>query len=557
MGFASAGSSRSIGMFSIARLWLRPVCAVLLATSVLWACAARETDQAQPELAAPERSEAVERARQTALMARQLDQPLMLETALEHWIELAPGDEQAWSLTIQHALESADAELLKQSMMTWLSLRASSSDRWEDLAISVREHWRDDLLRSTFVEVLRETPDADSVADNLYRSELAEAMGSMQQANRSAERAIAQVDQDDEAARAQKVRAYRWHARLMHAQGRALAEIDSLSRALELDESVVEVRLQMARRLAEAGFVEQSIELLRQSRDEDSRLGLMLGMIGAEHGQPAVLDEGIARLQRQGDESGEEGNDRHRLNLAQLLVLRGDRQQAVDLLASLAGGELEKEADFERARLLASLGRRDQAQSLLRGLWQADDDALAERAWLLSGQLASEESARQAFEVLSRGLVAVPDAPTLLYARALEAEKLGFIATAERDLRRLIDQEPDNAHAFNALGYMLTLHTDRLDEAEELITRALELEPEHPAIIDSMGWLRFHQGKFDRAVEYLRRAHAKGFNAEIAAHLVQALSAVGQADEASALLDESLRQAPDNRHLRRLQDGTE
>lgn len=553
MGFASAGSSHSIGMFPIARLWLRTACAGLLAVSLLAACAARETDQAEPGLAAPERSETVERARQTALMARQLDQPLMFETALEHWIELAPKDEQAWSLLIQHALESADADLLKQSMMTWLSLRASSSDRWEDLAISVREHWRDDLLRRTFVEVLRETPDADSVADNLYRSELAEAMGSMDQANRSAQRAIDQVDQDDEAARAQKVRAYRWHARLMHAQGRALAEIDSLSRALELDESVVEVRLQMARRLAEAGFVEQSIELLRQSRDADSRIGLMLGMIGAEHSLPAVLDEGISLLQHQGDE----GDGRHRLNLAQLLVLRGDRQQAVELLASLAGSELEKEADFERARLLASLGRREQAQSLLRGLWQAEDDALAERVWLLSGQLASEQSARQAFEVLSRGLVAVPDAPSLLYARALEAEKLGFIATAERDLRRLIDIEPENAHAFNALGYMLTLHTDRLDEAEVLITRALELEPEHPAIIDSMGWLRFHQGQFDRAVEYLRRAHAKGFNAEIAAHLVQALSAVGEADEASALLDESLRQAPDNRHLRRLQDGAE
>ncbi|GIT48634.1 MAG: hypothetical protein Ct9H300mP14_05620 [Gammaproteobacteria bacterium] len=90
-------------------------------------------------------------------------------------------------------------------------------------------------------------------------------------------------------------------------------------------------------------------------------------------------------------------------------------------------------------------------------------------------------------------------------------------------MRRLIELEPDNAHAYNALGYTLADQTDRLDEALVLIERALVLLPEDPFILDSMGWVHYRLGNNDLAREYLQKAIDLRLDAEIAAHLGEVL----------------------------------
>ena len=79
------------------------------------------------------------------------------------------------------------------------------------------------------------------------------------------------------------------------------------------------------------------------------------------------------------------------------------------------------------------------------------------------------------------------------------AERLGNMALLESDLRQIIEQNPDHAEALNALGYSLANKTDRFDEAEPLIERAIALQPDNPAIIDSLGWLYFREGKLNEA----------------------------------------------------------
>ena len=81
--------------------------------------------------------------------------------------------------------------------------------------------------------------------------------------------------------------------------------------------------------------------------------------------------------------------------------------------------------------------------------------------------------------------------PDLLYARGLVTAQLKRLAEHERDMRRLIELQPDNAHAYNALGYTLADQSIRLDEALALINKAIELQPGDPFILDSLGWVQY------------------------------------------------------------------
>src|SRR5690606_19277673 len=133
-----------------------------------------------------------------------------------------------------------------------------------------------------------------------------------------------------------------------------------------------------------------------------------------------------------------------------------------------------------------------------------DDGQLLIDAYLLEAQLLQRHDRyAQAVEAYSRGLAMFEDEPTLLYGRALAQERLGAIDQAEADLRLMLGLDPENADALNALGYTLADRTERFAEAFELISQALELRPDNPAIIDSMGWVLFRMGRVEEALPHL------------------------------------------------------
>jgi len=137
----------------------------------------------------------------------------------------------------------------------------------------------------------------------------------------------------------------------------------------------------------------------------------------------------------------------------------------------------------------------------------------------------------------------------LLYSRAMLAEKMDRLDVLEADLSQILEREPDNANALNALGYTLADRTDRFEEAEQLIDRALELRPNDHFILDSKGWVLYRLGKLDEAIQYLRRALELIPDAEIAAHLGEVLWVKGDRKEAIRIWDTALKAAPDNAHL--------
>jgi Flp pilus assembly protein TadD len=123
------------------------------------------------------------------------------------------------------------------------------------------------------------------------------------------------------------------------------------------------------------------------------------------------------------------------------------------------------------------------------------------------------------------------------------------IDLAERDLRTVLDAEPANPTALNALGYTLADRTDRLEEAEALIRAAHELEPDEPAILDSMGWVAYRLGRLEEAETYLRQAFLRDRNAEIAAHLGEVLWVQGRERDAVLVWEQGFRIDPEDRVL--------
>ncbi|MBO6850671.1 MAG: tetratricopeptide repeat protein, partial [Marinobacter sp.] len=131
-------------------------------------------------------------------------------------------------------------------------------------------------------------------------------------------------------------------------------------------------------------------------------------------------------------------------------------------------------------------------------------------------------------------------------ARAMLFDSLDSPDKAEEDLRRIIEEEPDNAVALNALGYILTTRTDRLEEARTFIERALTLDPENPAILDSMGWVLFLQGQQQEALAYLSEAWAAYPDPEVSAHYGEVLWTTGAEDQARIIWKEGIDVDPDH-----------
>jgi len=130
------------------------------------------------------------------------------------------------------------------------------------------------------------------------------------------------------------------------------------------------------------------------------------------------------------------------------------------------------------------------------------------------------------------------------------AEKLNKLDDMERLLRQVIKLAPDNAGAYNALGYSFADNNIRLPEARQLIVQALALRPGDPFITDSLGWVAFREGNLDEARKLLQEAYASRPDTEIAAHLGEVLWQQGLREEALKVWREGQARERDNQTLK-------
>ena len=109
---------------------------------------------------------------------------------------------------------------------------------------------------------------------------------------------------------------------------------------------------------------------------------------------------------------------------------------------------------------------------------------------------------------------------------------------------------PKSALSLNAYGYTLADRTERFAEAERYIRKAIRLDPDNPAIIDSLGWVLFKLGELDESLVELQRAYEGFSDHEVAAHLVEVLVALDRADDARELLEAAEVDTPDSELLK-------
>ena len=106
----------------------------------------------------------------------------------------------------------------------------------------------------------------------------------------------------------------------------------------------------------------------------------------------------------------------------------------------------------------------------------------------------------------------------ILYARAMAYESLDNINLMEKDLKQVLKYDRKNANTLNALGYSLTIHTERYEEAYNFIHQAYHYDPGSPAILDSLAWVLYKKGEFTHALMYAESSYIKDQDPEIVEH---------------------------------------
>lgn len=337
-------------------------------------------------------------------------------------------------------------------------------------------------------------------------------------------------------------------ARLLQILDRGDEALPILEKSLRRHPEDKRLRLTYARLLVEQERLDDAMgefaTLVQQyPGDDDLRFSMALVCLEAQAWREAIvyLEELIERGSHV---------DAARFNLGRAWRELGEPEQALAAFAAVGPGNEYLPAQLMQAELLFSLGRHQDASQLLTRAREQQPDYAIQLYLIEIEALSGQQQTEQAWQLIEQALQQFPDDLSLLYTRAMVAEKQGDLEQLEQDLRFIIEREPDNAMALNALGYTLADRTDRYSEALALIEQAFSLNPDDPAILDSLGWVNYRLGNLEQAEAQLRQAHQRFPDHEVAAHLGEVLWAAGKRREARAIWTEALKQQPDSPILR-------
>ncbi|WP_170391823.1 tetratricopeptide repeat protein [Ruegeria arenilitoris] len=193
-------------------------------------------------------------------------------------------------------------------------------------------------------------------------------------------------------------------------------------------------------------------------------------------------------------------------------------------------------AELGRAEILAQSGKPDAAIEVLENLAARQPNlpsvhvALADLQRRQENYAAAVTSYDRAIELTETGS---GGNWFLHYARGICHERLKAWDKAEADFRRALELNPDQPQVLNYLGYSLVERQEKLEEALDMIERAVAIQPDSGYIVDSLGWVLFRLGRYDEAVEHMERAvELMAVDPVVNDHLGDVYWAVGRTREA-------------------------
>jgi Flp pilus assembly protein TadD len=235
--------------------------------------------------------------------------------------------------------------------------------------------------------------------------------------------------------------------------------------------------------------------------------------------------------------------------LSQIAQKQGQLAQADQWLARIPPDSDPLKIASRRAALLAQQGRKAEGLNLLEQVKVSNPQAARQKTLAISQWLRDDKQFNAALSTIEEALAKFPADTDLQSELAMICEKLGRFDQMESLLRGIMKAKPNDPHAFNALGYSLADRNTRLDEARQLILKALQLAPRDPFIQDSLGWLEYRVGNTQEALRILEAAFKARPDAEIAAHLGEVFWILGQQDKAGSIWREGLMLKSDNETL--------
>lgn len=235
--------------------------------------------------------------------------------------------------------------------------------------------------------------------------------------------------------------------------------------------------------------------------------------------------------------------------LGQIAEKQGEDSEAIRLYTAIEEEPYHIVSFFRAALLLTNNQQLSEAIDVLN---QAQPTTFLEKKQLLlfKIELALElNDLSLAINNANQGLEMLPNDIDFLYARSLISRLNNQMLTAEKDLKHIISIQPENHNALNSLGFILTSDTNRQAEAFNYLQQALQLSPQNPVYMDSMGLLLYRMGKTSDSLKMLTNAYKITDDLNIAIHLGEVLWATGQKQQAKIVWKKAWETAPNNKEL--------
>jgi tetratricopeptide (TPR) repeat protein len=460
--------------------------------------------------------------------------------SVNRWRTLAPGDREATALYAAVALKLYRLPEARTAIVEFSREKPPAGARdsgLPTLAALLLEHSDASAVLSAMgVALESENPSPDTLA---LLGELSLDSFDAKRAQRYAEDAL-QRDPRDFAATRVMARAYvmRGDATKAISTARTAMSLDSTRGTFELAEILTELD-----RIEEA---HQELERLRSTGAPTAEIDRRLALLAYDSGD---MEEAEQRFSELASDEGE-GSEASLLYLADIAARDGDPDAALAGYRKLADSSVALPARSRAAALLMARNDRAGALALLDEYAASHPESEFDLTLAKARLLSDAGDADTGLKLLVTALDRHPSHPSIEYDRAVILEHAGRVHESVEVLEKLLVQRPDDPVLTNALGYTLADHNLELPRAESLIQRALSVSPDSPAILDSLGWVRYRQGDPKGAVPALARAYSIQHDSEIGAHWGEVLWASGAHQDARRVWAAALARDPASQPLK-------
>lgn len=322
--------------------------------------------------------------------------------------------------------------------------------------------------------------------------------------------------------------------------GRNEEAIDQLQRLLAEDPEDIEISVTLSEVLQRQGRVDDAVVVLQELIGRLSEGGqpsttyplrIQLAELLLDHKRWTDAERVLAPMLRERSPDAAQLGDLRlgaELLLAEALVQQERGEEALTLLEN---GSNDQPANVaKRAELLLRLERSEEGVALLRGLVEGGDQRAVVPAVLVYQRL---DRNADAIELLETARETWPQSLDVLFLLAAAYETDERYSDAATTFQALLELDPEHEDALNYLGYMWAERGENLDQALDLIQRAVARRPDSGAFVDSLGWVYYQLGRYEEALGQLQRAaQLQPGDAVIFEHLGDTHKALGQDDAA-------------------------